>query len=125
MSYCRKCGTQLTNDALYCYKCGTATTIQTTSAPITTQQPPIQPTVAPINQQQNGQEKTVSKSVYKDPLFLLIIGTLIITVITLIIAATFMALNLGINDQNFFNPPGTNRVSLNTQQIVNMIRRLH
>jgi len=119
MPYCKNCGTQLTNDARYCYKCGTPTTPTTTA---TINQPQSgQPTITPINQQPNKQEKPTNKPAYKDPLFLLILCTLIITIIALIIIFTF----LGTTNQNFFGPPGINRVSLNTPQLINNSYKLY
>jgi uncharacterized membrane protein YvbJ len=107
MPYCQKCGTQLSEDEKYCYNCGT---------PITTPTPTPTPTIQPS--QQKTQKNSPSKPLNTEALFILILRTLIIVIISLLIAAASLtSIDIfGIN-RHFFEQPGINRVSWNLQKV--------
>lgn len=104
MPYCRKCGTQLSDNAQYCYRCGTSTDpqIHITTSPLTPTQP------------QRTPENTPNKSLHRDPLIIITLFALVIIIIALItVALTLSPFNIGFNSQNPFEQPGINQLNLN------------
>ncbi|MCL2686725.1 MAG: zinc ribbon domain-containing protein [Candidatus Bathyarchaeota archaeon] len=90
MAYCRRCGTQLKEEALFCHKCGTQVAVIT--------QTPPPPTPSPINSQTYqappppaaSQPTTATSSSRKDPWVLIAVGLVVVLVLAVTIVAFLM-----------------------------------
>jgi len=92
VTYCRRCGIQLKDEANFCHNCGTQVVAVSNQIPPPTPSPVSQTYQAPP--QASSQPITVTSSSRKDPWVLIAVGLVVVLVLAVTIVA-FLMMPLG------------------------------
>ena len=90
MTYCRRCGTQLKDEASFCHNCGTHVVAVSTQTPPPTPSPVSQTYQAPP-QASSAQPTTATSSSRKDPWVFIAVGLVVVLVLAVTIVTFLMA----------------------------------